>query len=49
MTRTPTAPERLSARDAVVAGRDFVKLAADHGGLFWNECDPATGTCRIWH
>ncbi|PYE28070.1 dipeptidyl aminopeptidase/acylaminoacyl peptidase [Paraburkholderia silvatlantica] len=52
MTRTPAAfpaPERLSARDAVVAGRDFVELAAGHGGLFWNEYDPATGTCGIWH
>ncbi len=39
---------RLTADEAVAAGRDFVELQAGPAGVFWTEYDPADAMCRIW-
>ncbi len=52
MTGTPANsanPERVSAEQAVAAGKDFGELAASARGVFWTTYDPADAATRIWH
>ncbi|WP_343666169.1 S9 family peptidase [Paraburkholderia tropica] len=52
MTETPARsaiPERMTAEQAVAAGKDFIELAASERGAFWSAYDPADAVCRIWH
>ncbi|HEV3427507.1 MAG TPA: prolyl oligopeptidase family serine peptidase [Paraburkholderia sp.] len=42
-------PERVSAEQAVAAGKDFGELAASARGVFWTAFDPADAATRIWH
>lgn len=42
-------PERVSAEQAVAAGKDFGELAASARGVFWTAYDPADAATRIWH
>ncbi|WP_321887780.1 alpha/beta hydrolase family protein [Paraburkholderia bannensis] len=52
MTGTPensASPERVSAEQAVAAGKDFGELAASARGVFWSAYDPADAATRIWY
>ncbi|MBN3852119.1 S9 family peptidase [Paraburkholderia sp. Ac-20340] len=52
MTGTPANsanPERVSAEQAVAAGKDFGELAASARGVFWTAYDPADAATRLWH
>ncbi|WP_322045299.1 alpha/beta hydrolase family protein [Paraburkholderia sp. J67] len=51
MTGTPAnsaSPERVSAEQAVAAGKDFGELAASARGVFWTAYDPADAATRLW-
>ncbi|QGZ64794.1 alpha/beta hydrolase family protein [Paraburkholderia acidisoli] len=46
---SPPQNARITADQAVAAGKDYAELAASERGVFWTQFDPADSATRIFH